>query len=202
MKFQHLLYSLILIASTATVVSAQFDEPITTSKTSGITLGVYLNGSSVKAEDQNESESGGGLSVRLGYGFSENLQLYAAGTGANIEYADADDTYGMGHFDLGARYMFGSGLNSARPYLNAAFSGRAASFDFGTETADLRGTGFTVGGGLEYFVNPSLAFEGGLDLTFGEFSEGRVGSGSWQDLGAESFRATSGRFNLGLAWHP
>ena len=33
--------------------------------------------------------------------------LYVEGTGAAVEYADYDDTYTLGHFDLGGRYLFG-----------------------------------------------------------------------------------------------
>lgn len=195
-------FTLALLTGFATAANAQFDEVERRSNTTGFTMGISLNGSSLSVEDDDEVESGGGLSLRAGYGISNSLQLYATGTGASIQHADFDDTYQLGHFDLGARYLFGSAYRAARPYVNAAVSGRAARTEFGTETVDLRGTGFTFGGGLEYFLNRSVALEGGLDATFGDFSEGRVGDGDWQDLGAESFSATSARFNLGLAWHP
>ena len=72
----------------------------------------------------------------------------------------------------------------------------------GGDRLDLRGSGFTAGGGIEYFLRPTLALEGGLDFTFGSFSEGRVTGTGWQDLGDQALDATSSRVNVGISWHP
>lgn len=182
--------------------SAQDQTAPARSSTSGISISAYLSGAALSAEDANDVDSGGGLSVRVGYGISEQVQIYTELSRAAIEYADINDTYALSHFDLGARYNFGTARSALRPYLNGAFSGRAASMDLGIGVLDLRGFGFTAGGGLYYFLSSSIALEGTLNLTFGSFSEGRFDSASWEDLGRDSIGATSVRFNLGLSWYP
>lgn len=75
---------------------------------------------------------------------------------------------------------------------------------YGGTRGDLqaRGAGLSAGVGLEYFVNPTLAVEGGLSWSFGKFSEGRQGTDEWKHFGDASFSATSARFDIGLSWHP
>jgi hypothetical protein len=111
-----------------------------------------------------------------------------------------DGDYTMGHFDLGVRYL----LSTARfrPYVEGAFSGRAVSIDVFGETLEIRGAGPTVGGGLEYSFGRAAALDVGLAYTFGKYTEGRLGGGSWEDLGNESIKGTSARFNIGVVWRP
>ena len=104
--------SLIVIAfcMTTPLSAQQMDPPDTRSKVEGLTIGVYLNGTALQVEDSEDVESGGGLSLRLGYGLNDNAMIYVAGTGAAVEHADFDDTYTLGHFDLGGRYLFGGSV--------------------------------------------------------------------------------------------
>ena len=195
------MYTLVLSTLFATAVHAQVAAPEARSDVGGIVLAAALNGAAIDAEESDEVESGGGLSLRLGYGISENIVLYAELQGANVESADIDDTYTLTHVDLGGRYHFGGAASALRPFVGAAVTGRGASFDLGDETLDIRGPALTLGGGLEYFLSRTVALEAGLKFSFGEFNEGRIGDGDWEDLD-EEVSATTSRLNLGIAWHP
>lgn len=196
----------LLAGAAAAPLAAQTDPDFlpARSKTAGFHLGVFLNGSAAQVEDADEADSGGGLSLHLGYGVNDNFSLFARASGAAIQAEGfAEDQYTLAHVDLGGRYSFGTTAAALRPFLQAAFSGRAASFDLGSEgMLDVRGSGFTGGGGLEYFVNPNLAIEGGLLFSFGEFNEGRLDGSEWVDLEDASLDMNTTRFDLGISWHP
>lgn len=189
------------IMSATAPLSAQDVLQVDRSKTTGLVLGAYLNGSALSVESEN-SESGRGFSARIGYGFTEMFELFTEINVANIQHASFSDTYVLAHFDLGGRLNFSQSQSVWRPYLDAALAGRAASMDLGLTTLDLRGGGISLGGGTHYFINASLALDAAVKFTFGSFSEGRSGSSDWIDLGSDSFSGTSTRVNLGLAWRP
>jgi hypothetical protein len=173
------------------------------SNTAGFNLGVFLNGTALDVEDADEIESGAGGSVHLGYGFNQSIQIFTRIGAASIEPEGGADSYTVAHVDLGARYTFGSEMSALRPFVLAAVTGRAASFDLGDDdTIDLRGPALTAGVGLGYFVSPSLAIEGGFSFSFGEFNEGRLNDDDWEDLEDEAIKANSTRFDLGLSWYP
>lgn len=178
------------------------------SGTSGIFLGASLNGSAIKADDLNEdAESGGGLTLQLGYGFTKNFALFLEGTGSSMQTEGS--SWGLGHFDIGARYHFANPSRSVVPFLEAAFTGRAGVEDDAiliddlgnpyTGNLEISGTGFTFGGGLLFFLNQSVALNTGLKWTMGEFSTVKFGNVSVDGLEAD---ATSARLNLGLTWFP
>lgn len=190
----------------AAVVAGTLSTPAVAqqSNTAGLNLGLFLNGTAAQVEDSDENDTGGGLSLHLGYGFSQSFQLFARASASAIESEGfEDDQFALAHFDVGGRFSFGSTAIALRPYVQAAFSGRAASFDLGSEgQLDVRGSGLSAGGGLEYFVSPSLAIEGGLSFTFGEFNEGRLDEGEWLDLDDAAFEMNTTRVDLGISWHP
>ncbi len=196
MKRSHLVLCLGLLAALVSApapAAAQADA--VRSDPSGFHLGAFLNGSALTIEDEDDTESGGGLSLELGYGFNRTFSLYAKGTGAAVEYADFDDTYQLGHFDLGARVNLGGPQRSVLGFLVGGISGRAAVLDLG-EDLTLTGLGPTLGGGVSVFLNPSFALEGGLLFTFGEFTEAEY-SGFTEDV---EIGATSARLDLGIHW--
>lgn len=170
------------------------------SGTTGISLGAYLNGTAARYEDDSTVESGPGIALRLGYGFTPNVEAFAELAGARVRHDGFGDRYGVGHFDVGMRYNFGTMAARTRPYLSGALSGRALTID--VVGADMRGAGLSAAGGLRYFFNPALALELNLGLTFGSLGEGRIQGGSWESLGDNSLNMLSSRFNVGLAWHP
>ena len=185
----------LLVGLTPATASAQQGEAAVRSDPTGFHLGAYLNGSALSVEDDDETESGAGLSLALGYGFNRTVALYLKATGANVEYADFDDTYQLGHFDLGARFNLGGPQRSVLGFLTGGITGRAAVLDLGEELT-LSGVGPTLGGGVSVFLNPSLALEAGLVWTLGDFTEAEAGGFTEEiELGA-----TSARFDLGVSW--
>jgi opacity protein-like surface antigen len=163
--------------------------------TSGIQLGAYLTGIGASYEGGDETDSGGGLTFRIGYGFSR-FSIFAAATGASMDSGD----YTLAHFDVGGRVLLADAR--LRPYLQAAFTGRAAEIDVLGENLQIRGAGPSVGGGLEYAFSRTAALDVGLHYTFGKYSEGRLNNGSWEDLGAEGMKSSTARFDVGVIWRP
>jgi opacity protein-like surface antigen len=193
-----------LAGTLSTPAAAQLEPPVGgRSNTAGFHLGVFLNGSAVQVEDSDIVEKGGGGSLHLGYGPSQNVSVFMRANAAEIESDDADGSYILAHFDIGARYSFASAAAALRPFVQGAFSGRAFSLDAGAAgTLEARGPGFTAGAGVEYFFNPQVALEAGLSYSFGEFNEGRLDGGEWVDFEDEAFSATSSRIDVGISWHP
>lgn len=205
-KLNHTMTIAIRALAVAAVLAGTLSTPALAqrSNTAGVNLGLFLNGTAAEVEDGDEIDSGGGITLHLGYGFSQSFQLFARATASNIESEGfEDDQYALAHFDVGGRFSFGNTGSALRPFVQGAFSGRAASFDLGADgTLDVRGSGLSAGGGLEYFVTEALAIEAGLAWTFGEFTEGRVDDGDWEGLEDFSFEMNTTRFDLGVSWHP
>lgn len=178
------------------------------SSNAGLMLNLHLlgNGVTLVGADR-DAETGGGLGVALGYGFNDRVALYLNVDGAAVEYEDdsaPDDTYSAVTADLGVRMNFGNEGMKLRPYINAAFTGFAVveEFEVAGETLEttLSGGGLTVGGGVQYFLTPSLALDAGLQATQGAFTDARVDDED-EELDAGVAFATS-RVQLGITWHP
>jgi hypothetical protein len=164
--------------------------------TKGFQLGIGLNGSSLRAENS-DTESGAGFHVRLGYGVSRNITLFFGGAGASMN----DDEYSLGQADLGIRGYF-PGKSRWVPFLEGAVTGRALVIDVGyNDNLEVTGTGFTAGGGVDYYVSRSVGLGVHLNYTFGEFTDAKMGK-ERASLGNDSFSATGARFNMGLTWWP
>ena len=166
-----------------------------------------LNGAAIKLDGSDVTENGQGASLGLGYGFSPNFAMYVEATGTSMKAEDGSGNYGLGHFDLGMRYHFANVARTWIPFLDVAFSGRAASQNDVTicngscQTSDLTmsGTGFTFGGGVMYYASPKLAISANLKWTTGEFDEVEFGGTTVTGLNQD---ATSSRFGIGLVWFP
>ena len=200
MKKLHTIACAVLLV--ATPAAAQFDDPAPRSGVAGFSVGLFFNGSSAALDGSDEVDAGPGGTLALGYGFNDNLTAFVRGTGASVKPAGSaeGDSYTLAHADLGLRYSFASSRSALRPFVQAAVSGRAASSD-SEGTQDIRGTGFTPGVGLAYFVTPKLALEVALSYTVGEFSERRVGDGDWTDMN-DALKVDSARFDWGLSLAP
>src|SRR5262245_14605662 len=145
-----------------------------------------LNGSAFTADDlSDETDSGGGVTLELGYGFTPRWSLFVEGAAATMSDRSGGD-YILSHFDIGARYTFANRASAWSPFIDAAFTGRAAGQenitiidnDGRTFSGDLEvsGVGFSVGGGLNYFFNPRWAVTTALKWTTGEFTTIKFGS--------------------------
>ena len=205
---QKALFSVILASALFSSAAVAQAPAVLKSNTSGLFFGLNSSGSAITADELSHGrESGAGLAAQIGFGFTPKLALYAEAAGARMRSDDGN--YGLGHFDVGARYHFANTKRALVPYLQAAFSARAASRDDvvfddgegGTTTGKLQvsGTGFTLGGGLQFFFTPKVALNTSLGWTLGEFSKV-----TFENVSVDGFDvdATTTRLNLGLSWFP
>lgn len=162
-----------------------------------------LNGTSIKVENLDQDDTGPGLHLGAGYGFSSRFALFIDAAGASIK--GQDDDYVLSHVDVGLRFHFANSNRAFIPYLEGAFTGRAAALDDqnvdGNDDVDVEisGGGFSLGGGILYFFNPKWAFNAHVKWTTGEFSTVRV-----ENVTVSGFEldATSARVGIGLSWFP
>jgi Outer membrane protein beta-barrel domain len=168
----------------------------------GFSLGIALNGSAISSDEVADgTDSGGGLTLGLGYGFTPRLLLFLDGTAASIR-ADGE-SWVLAHGDLGLRFHFTAPGRGFTPFVEGAFTTRTGTQEniefLDGETADLEisGPGFTAGAGFLYFFSPRTALSTGLRWTTGEFTTVKFGNVSVDGLDLD---ATSTRVNIGLTW--
>lgn len=178
------------------------------STTRGFNLGIHFTGASLKVQDGDRSNAGGG-GLFFGYGFNRNVELFVQFDGVQFDVQDTnvDGKWTMGHADLGLRYNFANSLRSWVPYLEGAISGRAVSVNDAvvnqvtqSEEVSLIGGALTLGGGVIFYFNEKLAADLQLAWSGGKFTKVDIGSVTI-DL-PNSLDANSSRFNLGLSWWP
>ena len=173
------------------------------SNTRGIFLNAHLTGTTMAFNDDAfDTQSGGGAGIQIGYGVSRLVTLYLGVDGSSMTNDHIEEGVTLAHVDLGVQLNFGRERSAARPYGTLAFTYREETFDFGGDIVeiDFSGGGVTLGGGLKYFLSRLLALDVGLDLTFGKFSDVRVGGITAQNV--LDLDATSGRFTVGISWFP
>lgn len=191
-----------LAAASLLLSHGTFAQPRSNTAKLSFTFGI--NGTAISSEDlDNARRSGPGLHLGAGYGFSSRFAVFIDAAGANIQ--SEDDDYMLSHVDLGLRFHFANPNRAFIPYLEGAFTGRAAAFDDqtieGNDDIDVEasGGGFTLGGGILYFFNPRWAFNAHVKWTTGEFSRVRV-----ENVTVDGFDidAKTTRLGIGLSWFP
>ena len=167
----------------------------------GFFIGAHLNGSSIRIEEfSDDTESGGGFGLQLGYGFTRQLGLFIDLTGAAL-----DEQRALAHVDFGLRYAFTGPTRRWVPMIEVALTARGLVEENtelpegGTAETSLAGGGLTFGAGVQYYVAPKWALGAALKWTGGEFDEYTVDDVTVGNLGIE---ATSTRFNFGITWFP
>ena len=173
------------------------------SNTEGLFVQLALDGQALNfnEDDFDETDNGGGLAARVGYGFSPLFTLYGGLSGATIDGETngvINNEYTFAAGEIGARFNFNRG-SDLRPYLDVALRGVSASDD--ESDLEFRGGGVAFGGGLAYFVSPSVAIDGALRLGGGGFNEVDFGRLS-ADIDADDFGYGEGRLSLGLTFYP
>ena len=178
-------------------------------RTKGFSITPRLYGASFTVDDAgDEVDGGGGLGLRLGYGFSKTVTAFVALEGAGIDaeggpFENINDEYALGAFDIGAQFSF-LPSNSINPFVRVGLNGTAAVFDVeGLDSDDdpeIAGGGLTLGVGAEFFLSRSLAIEAALDLSGGQINTFRIGNVQFNDLDGSDYGA--GRLGVGLVWRP
>ena len=197
-------FALSLTLATAMAVAAPVQAQESTTR--GFTLGVHLSGASITPEDGDRSNAGG-AGLYFGYGFNRTIQLFLQLDGAqfDVEDADVEGQWEMGHADLGLRFHFANSLRSWVPYLQAALSGRAVGVDDavvgGNAESDVGfyGGAFSLGGGVMFYFNETFAADLQLLWSGGQFDRIKIDNVT---IDGFEFDATSGRVNIGILWWP
>jgi hypothetical protein len=199
---------MLLAVTTCLLAVLLSSSPVTAqeSTTRGFMLGAHLSGASLTPEDGDRSTAGGG-GIYFGYGFNRTVQLFLQIDGAefDVENAEVEGKWTMGHGDLGVRFHFANSLRSWVPYLQAALSARGVSVDnavvAGNPETDVGfyGGAFSIGGGIMFYFNETLAADLQLIGTGGRFTEVKIDNVTVSGLEID---ATSARFNIGIAWWP
>ena len=199
--------ALAILAASPLAAQYRSDEMIR-SRTTGLIVGAALSGSAFRSNDlSGETERGGGAELRLGWGFTPSFAIVADAGGATMDGVGQE--YTLGHFDLGARYSFANARRSVVPYLEAALTGRAMvepdvemvdqSGNSTTDDMVFSGFGYTLGGGVQYYIAPGWAIGADLRWTTGEFDTVQYGNVSVEGFEVD---ATSSRLSLGVTWYP
>ena len=189
-----LLLALALLA--AAPLAAQSFGP---SNTEGLFLHLALDAQGVELDDDDggaEAE-GGGLALRAGYGFSPLFTLYGGLSGARLD-GDRTGEYDFGAAEVGARLSFNRG-SALRPYLDLALRGVTAEAD--DVDFELRGGALALGGGITYFLSPTVALDAALRLGGGRFDEVQVGRVTI-DVDGDALEFGEGRLSVGITAYP
>jgi hypothetical protein len=179
----------------------------------GFSLGAYTvaaPGLTVTGNDLDGSVKtsfGPGAGIMLGYGFNRIWSAFASLDVAkqSASAGDYDGSFGLVHFEVGARANLAYGSPTNLPYVSASYGRRALGarvtdeFDGTTYDASLSGGMLGLGGGIQHALSPALTLDGGMELGFGRFShfdwDGESGT-------ADMNGSTSVRFKFGVVWRP
>jgi hypothetical protein len=175
-----------------------------------------LNGHSTAALGTSVGDAGGSINtssglgggVEVGYLVTPRLLAYAgfdlAKQAIDVEGLEGD--FGLTHLEAGARLSFPIARSKAMPYVGL-WAGRrrlsttAENFVTGA-SSDLSMSGMAVGasGGVQVFVSPRLALDGGVSVGVGRMGNVKV-DGQRQDWGTPD-RTTTTRIRFGANWYP
>jgi hypothetical protein len=148
------------------------------------------------------TESGPGLGLVLGYGFTPTWALYGTLSGAATTDLDGGD-FGLAHIDGGVRAHFLTGSHVVVPFVQVGLSSRTEVWTVPTRTGNhtytISGTGVGFGGGLNIHVRPALAISCGFTWSVGDFTTYTLDN---QTVPGASLSATSGRVHVGIIWFP
>lgn len=149
------------------------------------------------------SESGPGIGLLAGYGFSRVWSLYGGVSFASIDSSTFDGTYALRHVDVGTRIHFAPPGNRVVPFVQLALSRRSLSADYTatqvSHSLDASSPGVSFGGGVNIHINPAVALSAGASWMVGDFNsyelDGKAVSGT-------SLSAASARVHIGMVWFP
>lgn len=191
-----------LIALSPVVAAAQ----LSTSR--GLSLGLHALGTSLTVEGGDEN-TGGGLGLRVGYGFNRRLTGFVNLDGSTVQIPQSNSLvagdWSLMHAEVGARFHFANSLRRWVPYVETSIGARSVSIDNASVNnapagkVSFNGPALSVGTGLSVFVNRKWALDANLRWTGGTFTEIDQGNIALRNLDIE---AASFRFGAGVVWWP
>jgi hypothetical protein len=202
----------VLITSLGATVTAQAQRPRPIHPPARWMIGghsVAAFGTSVGTGEFDDIKTSTGLGggVQLGYVITPRLTAYAGFELVKqpIAVDGLDGDFGLTHLEAGARLSFPVRQSKLMPYVGAWVGRRSLSttldFDDGTE-ASLSASGLAVGatGGMQYFVSPTLALDGGLSVGVGKM--GNVKVAGQRQVVPNLNNTTTTRLQFGANWYP
>jgi len=177
------------------------------STTRGLSLGAHLMATSLTVEEGDPS-GGGGLGLRIGYGFNRIVTGFVHLDGSTIGIESGSTIIGdwtLAHAEVGARFHFANSLRRWVPYLEVSAGGRSVSVQDAsvngqdTEDVSFSGGAVTFGGGLSAHLTRKVALDLSLKFTGGQFTKVDLGNVSVNNLDID---ASSFRFGVGFVWWP
>jgi hypothetical protein len=155
-----------------------------------------------------DTQGGLGAGVEVGYRVTPRLLAYAGLDIAKqgIDEAGLDGDFGLTHIEAGARLSFPITGSKLMPYVGGWVGRRSLTTtvdDFETGTSSdlsLSGLGAGASGGVQFFVSPSLALDGGVSLGIGKMGNVKV-DGHKEDWGTPD-NTTTTRLRFGANWYP
>jgi hypothetical protein len=177
------------------------------STTGGWTLGGHLQASRVDPE-RFPATDGGGLGLEAAYGLNNGVSFFLTLAGATMrpDQFGAPD-YVLSHGDLGVRYRFRTEAVRWRPYLEGALSGLAMTWedvrigDRERVDVEIRGGALSLGGGVEYFMNPRWALFGGVRWSSGSFQEVQIDQVTVRLDPSDEIDLFTSRLQIGVGYH-
>jgi hypothetical protein len=160
-------------------------------------LNFELNTQTLTIDDnENVNDRGGGLGLRVGYGFTPTFAMYLGFTGAQMREGGID-SYGVGIAEMGTRLHFGKKLRSPTFYLDLSFQAAAARVD--APDISFSGGGVGLGAGLLVYVGKELALDFGLRGSGGRFNQFEIGD-MIVNIDQDNVRYGVGRLSVGITW--
>jgi hypothetical protein len=155
-----------------------------------------------------DTQGGLGAGVEVGYRVTPRLLAYAGLDIAKqgVDEAGLDGDFGLTHIDAGARLSFPITGSKLMPYVGGWVGRRSLTTtvdDFETGASSdlsLSGLGAGASGGVQFFVSPSLALDGGVSVGIGKMGNVKV-DGHKEDWGTPD-NTTTTRLRFGANWYP
>jgi hypothetical protein len=153
------------------------------SNTEGLSLSAsfnYVNWSSSdlnQLDDREPNGVGGGL--RVGYGFNQRFEAFAAYDAHNFALNYSDEwSYFNSAFTAGLRINLGGTLQPVRPFVEVGYTGQRFTIDpivfyNGDPTLyelRMRGSALVASVGINYFLNQNLALNASLGGSLGRMN--------------------------------
>jgi len=160
------------------------------------------------AEGSLNTSTGLGGGAEVGFLVTPRLMVYGGLAIAKqaVDVPGLDGNFGLTHIEAGARLSFPIARSKAMPYVGAWIGrrslGTSAENFFTGESSHLSLSGLAAGasGGVQVFVSPKLALDGGLSLGVGKMGNVKV-DGQRQDWGTPD-NTTTTRIRFGANWYP
>jgi hypothetical protein len=167
--------------------------------------GVAINGPELTPPLNTGFGTGGG--VMVGYGFTPVFSAFASLDVARQPSAieEVEGSFGLMHIQLGARANLAINNPKMVPYVSASVGRRSLGAritdpEFDEEyDVSFSGNMLGLGGGIQYFLNPTTTLEGGLELGFGAFGHVKGANGEG-DVSVSN--STTTRLRFGVIWRP